>query len=114
MYRKLVGDQPVEWEVGGEGVRVLLPRSAAERLEVKEVHFPKGMSESLATAVHSHADEEQAYLIVSGTGVFASDGEETKVEKGTFLYIRRDVKHGMIPVGDEELVYLLVSCFLDS
>jgi quercetin dioxygenase-like cupin family protein len=111
MYLKRVQEIPLEKE-GEEGIRILLPRKDATDLEVREVHFPKGMRGSLQEAIHSHSDEQQAYLILEGAGRLSVEGVETEVGKGSFIYIPKDVKHGMINTGKGELVYLLVNSWV--
>lgn len=49
---------------------------------------------------HTHAE---LYYIISGCGVVTIDGKETRVEKGTTVFIPGDAEHGIRNDGDEDL-----------
>jgi mannose-6-phosphate isomerase-like protein (cupin superfamily) len=49
---------------------------------------------------HKHAE---VYHIIEGSGVVTIDGKESKVEKGTSIFIPGDAEHGIRNDGEENL-----------
>jgi mannose-6-phosphate isomerase-like protein (cupin superfamily) len=57
--------------------------------------------------VHKHEKNEDAYIVVSGSGVFiGSDGKETPVKAGDVTIARKGEAHSMKNTGKEPLVIL--------
>ncbi|GHU28471.1 mannose-1-phosphate guanylyltransferase [Betaproteobacteria bacterium] len=71
--------------------------------EVAWLTLPPGAS----IGVHKHEKNEDAYIVVSGSGVFvAADGTETPVKAGDVTIARKGESHGMKNTGNEPLVIL--------
>jgi mannose-6-phosphate isomerase-like protein (cupin superfamily) len=57
--------------------------------------------------VHKHEKNEDAYIVVSGSGVFVgADGKEIPVKAGDVTIARQGESHGMKNTGSEPLVIL--------
>lgn len=57
--------------------------------------------------LHRHDSNEDAYIIVSGTGVFIdSEGRETPVERGDATIARNGDSHALKNTGSEPLVFI--------
>ena len=57
--------------------------------------------------LHSHADNEDAYLILSGTGIFTDgSGNAYVVRPGDMTIARPGQWHGLANINSEELVFL--------
>ena len=57
--------------------------------------------------LHAHNDNEDAYLILSGTGVFTDgDGNAWIVKAGDMTIARPGQLHGLANIYDEDLVFL--------
>ncbi len=52
-----------------------------------------------------HADAEEIYYVVSGSGRLVMDGEEFRVSKGQTVYIAAGVEHQSFNDGEEDLCY---------
>ena len=57
-------------------------------------------------AVHAHADSEQTYVIVRGSGVMILGEEERAVGPGTLVFIPPKTPHAIRNDGQEPLVYV--------
>lgn len=54
---------------------------------------------------HKHVDNEDAYIIVSGTGIFKdTDGKDYPVKAGDITVVRKGESHGLTNNGKEPLV----------
>ncbi|MEG3135936.1 cupin domain-containing protein [Rouxiella sp. T17] len=54
---------------------------------------------------HQHKDNEDAYIIVSGTGTFKeADGKDYPVKAGDITIVRKGQSHGLTNSGKEPLV----------
>ncbi|WP_298640911.1 cupin domain-containing protein [uncultured Cardiobacterium sp.] len=95
---------------GGEGD--LLGEFAYTRMQTDEkdalreigwTTLPPGASIGL----HQHKDNEDAYIIIAGTGVFTdSNGKETVVGAGDVTIARPGQSHALRNNGNEPLVFL--------
>ena len=71
--------------------------------EIAWLTLPPGAS----IGVHKHEKNEDAYIVVSGIGVFiGSDGKEVPVKAGDVTIARKGEAHGMRNTGTEPLVIL--------
>ena len=71
--------------------------------EIAWLTLPPGASIS----VHKHEKNEDAYIVVSGSGVFiGSDGKEIPVKAGDVTIARKGEAHAMANTGNEPLVIL--------
>ena len=57
--------------------------------------------------VHSHKLNEEVYIILSGTGKFAVDGEEFNIREGSVIRVSPAGERA-ITAGNEDLVYICV------
>lgn len=71
--------------------------------EVSWLMLPPGSS----IGYHLHTNNEDAYIIVSGQGVFTdSDGKEVPVKAGDVTIVRKGQSHGLANNGSEPLVFV--------
>ena len=57
--------------------------------------------------MHKHENNEDAYIIVSGTGVFiGDDGKELPVKAGDITLARKGQSHALLNTGTEPLYFL--------
>ena len=57
---------------------------------------------------HLHADNEEIYWILSGSGFFLDDGIETAAGPGDLLLTRQGHRHGLRNSGNGPLVFLAI------
>ena len=62
---------------------------------------------------HKHADQEQLYYIISGTGWMEVDGERQAVRDGDLVYIPPQAVHNIGNDGRQPLEMLLLGIHLD-
>jgi mannose-6-phosphate isomerase-like protein (cupin superfamily) len=63
-----------------------------------------------AQKTHMHPSTDHAWFIVSGTGaVTMEDGKKEIVKAGHFLVHPRNTVHGLLNVGEDNLVYVALS-----
>ena len=99
-------------KLGGTGVGTVhceyaFPRDKAlPDQAIKEIAWltlPPGAS----IGVHKHENNEDAYIVISGNGVFiGGDGKEIPVKAGDTTIARKGEAHGMKNTGNEPLVIL--------
>lgn len=103
---------------GGMGVidaKYAFPRTTATAEQaIKEIAWltiPVGSSIGL----HQHGTNEDAYIIVQGSGTFTDSlGQTTKVGPGDITIARPGNKHGLVNDGTEPLVILDVIAMNDT
>jgi mannose-6-phosphate isomerase-like protein (cupin superfamily) len=61
-----------------------------------------------AHALHAHAGQDKAYLVVTGMGLFLLDGEEVAMTTGDLLIAPAGVPHGVRNTGTERLLVIAV------
>jgi mannose-6-phosphate isomerase-like protein (cupin superfamily) len=59
-------------------------------------------------ALHAHAGQDKAYLIVEGTGEFLLDGRDLPMQAGDLLVAPDGVPHGVRNTGSERLLVLAI------
>jgi mannose-6-phosphate isomerase-like protein (cupin superfamily) len=98
-----VGESPRN-ERGGQVSHLLLAEGqfGAHNLAVTWVEGEPGSQQP----VHAHADSEQAYVIVCGSGRMILGDEEREVGPGTLVFIPPDTPHAIRNDGNEPLVYV--------
>jgi mannose-6-phosphate isomerase-like protein (cupin superfamily) len=57
-------------------------------------------------AQHSHAESEQAYVIVEGHGLMRVADEAREVSAGTFIFVPMGASHSIRNTGEGRLVYV--------
>ena len=55
---------------------------------------------------HSHAGNEQAYVIVRGRGLMNVGGESREVESGSVVFVPPNTDHSIRNIGEEPLAYV--------
>ena len=59
-------------------------------------------------ALHAHAGQDKAYLVVAGTGQFLLDGQDVPMRAGDLLVAPEGVPHGVRNTGSERLLVLAI------
>lgn len=79
---------------------------APEEWAIKEIGWMT-LDPGASIGMHTHENNEDAYIIVSGEGVFTdSDGTETKVKAGDITIARKGDSHALANAGTEPLIFL--------
>ena len=104
MYAKKFEDTKFLVENGND-YRMLLPREMTESLQLALVKLKKGS----LTPKHTHEDEEQAYIILKGSGIVRLNNEQEKVGEGMIVYIPRGTEHEIRNTGKDDLTYIYVA-----
>ncbi|MFX1317201.1 MAG: cupin domain-containing protein [Promethearchaeota archaeon] len=64
--------------------------------------------------LHNHPQEHEIYIL-SGTGRFYNEnGQEEIANKGDFLYIHSNEKHGIDNLGENDLIFLCLIPYLKN
>lgn len=95
---------------GGKGEmlgRVVIPDN--EPLAPGSPFIASGINSILpggAIGVHKHVNDEEAYIIISGSGDYIdNEGKRHKVKAGDITYCCKGEDHGMENTGIEPLVF---------
>ena len=83
-------------------IRELLGRGTARNQSLAEATLAPGQ----ATARHYHADTEEIYFLLSGSGEMELDGERATVSAGDAVLIPPGAWHQMRASGSERLRFL--------
>jgi mannose-6-phosphate isomerase-like protein (cupin superfamily) len=59
-------------------------------------------------ALHAHAGQDKAYIVVAGAGQFLLDGQELPMRAGDLLVAPEGVSHGVRNTGSERLLVLAI------
>jgi quercetin dioxygenase-like cupin family protein len=59
-------------------------------------------------ALHAHADQDKAYIVARGSGLFLLEGRELPMAAGDLLVAPAGVPHGVRNTGDERLLVVAV------
>ena len=79
---------------------------ATEDEAIKEIGWMT-LNKGESVGVHSHKNNEDTYIIVSGEGIFTDgSGKETVVKAGDVTIARPNQSHGLRNEKDEPLVFL--------
>lgn len=80
--------------------------NARDEDAIKEIGFMT-LNHGSFIGLHRHSDNEDAYLILSGTGIFTDgDGNAYVVRPGDMTIARPGQWHGLANISSEELVFL--------
>ncbi|MBQ7221328.1 MAG: cupin domain-containing protein [Synergistaceae bacterium] len=80
--------------------------NAREEDAIKEIGFMT-LKHGDFIGLHAHNDNEDAYLILSGTGIFTDgEGNAWTVKAGDMTIARPGQSHGLANLGSEDLVFL--------
>lgn len=84
------------------------PIFETSRLNVTHVHIHPGQT----VPAHTHADEDQIYFVVSGSGFVVLDGVRTDVSAGSSVMIPLGTEHEITNTGSEPLDYVFFVVFV--
>lgn len=95
---------------GGKGVLhgayAFTRDKAAKEQAIKEVSWLT-LQPGDSIGYHQHVTNEDAYVIVSGEGVFKDkDGKDVPVKAGDVTIVRKGESHGLANTGKEPLVFV--------
>jgi mannose-6-phosphate isomerase-like protein (cupin superfamily) len=74
----------------------------SRNLSITWVDVPPGAEQR----AHSHAESEQVYVIVRGTGRMLVAGDVEEVGEGDLIFIPPATEHGIVNDGSEPLAYV--------
>ena len=86
------------------------PGGGADRLYVAITEYLPGMGH----AMHSHAEDDEIMVIVSGKGYTLSDGVRQDLGPGTVVHIPAGCAHENVPVGDAPLRAIIIKAKLGT
>lgn len=107
-------DKLVTWDrenaAGGTGTLAgkfsFTRREATKDQAIKEIGWMT-LKPGDSVGMHKHETNEDAYVIISGEGVFSDTaGNETKVKAGDITIARKGDSHALKNTGTEPLVFL--------
>ncbi len=103
MHIQTISEAPVNRR-GGQVSYLLLTRGqfGSQNLAITWVEGAPGSEQP----VHAHADSEQVYVVVSGSGLMKAGNEQREVARGTVVFIRPGARHAIRNAGSEPLVYV--------
>jgi mannose-6-phosphate isomerase-like protein (cupin superfamily) len=107
MFVSRLADAPRNERGGGQVSHLLLAEGqfGSRQLAITWVEGASGSQQP----VHSHAESEQAYVIVRGVGRMIVGDEEREVEPGTLVFVPPRTAHAIRNVAEEPLVYVSAS-----
>jgi mannose-6-phosphate isomerase-like protein (cupin superfamily) len=92
-------DQVTPWAETCGQIRPLIEEQDRASVEVHRVDIHEAK-------LHYHAQTDEVYYIIDGTGSMILDGEEIEVHKGVVVYVPRGVKHKA--VGDLSVLLVCI------
>jgi len=102
-WREYVLDHPRRGKV--EGKTFL---GSALGLTAMEVSFGSMLPGEGSPALHSHKQNEELYLFLSGEGEMQVDGERIPLRPGTAVRVAQDGQRAWRATGTEPLAYLVI------
>jgi uncharacterized cupin superfamily protein len=87
------------------GKLFLLPALGLTGMEASITKLPPGYS---VPFFHKHRENEELYVILSGTGEFQVDGDVVAIGPGSAVGVKPDGERTLRNTGAEDLVYLCV------
>jgi quercetin dioxygenase-like cupin family protein len=89
------------------GNRLLLPRTATEKIEMGLVTLKKGEKNRL----QSHPNEEEGYLFLEGAGTLLLGDAKHPVAAGSVIYVPRNTAHQVECTSGDGLKYVYFACW---
>jgi len=89
----------------GNDYRMLIPRDITDNFESSLVRLKKGS----ITPPHTHPDEDQIYIILSGEGEISLNGKLFKVMPHSIVWIPRNTEHTIKCTSNDSLEYVFVA-----
>ncbi len=102
-------EEAEERDLFGHKCLMLVTKEMTEGVEAGVVYLKEGEE----TPRHSHKDQEQAFIILKGRGLFYAGGEEKEVEPGMYVFVPKKVSHG-VKALTEEFVYAYFAHFIEE
>ncbi len=86
------------------------PGGGADKLYVAITEYLPGMGH----AMHSHAEDDEIMVIVSGKGYTLSDGVRQELGPGSVVHIPAGCAHENVPLGDAPLRAIIIKAKLGT
>lgn len=93
-----------------DGVGVLQFKSLLDDCDPQVIRFMHNdeIKAGVSIGVHSHANDEEIYYLVSGKGILTYDDEEYDMEAGDISFCNKGHSHGFF--ATEDSVLIVVGC----
>ena len=101
----LAGQGPATWAMGSLFERLVSAEHTGGALGAAIVTQPPG----LATPLHVHTREAEAWLVLDGTLTYRAGGELIDLAAGDFIYLPRDIPHAFRITGRKPARYMALS-----
>ena len=79
-----------------------------ESFGIQVLDFPAGF-DHYPEHDHAHDDQEEIYVVLTGSAEFQVDGERVAVDSGRMLYVEPGVKRKLLP-GAQDVRILALGC----
>ena len=86
-----VADGPAYWFLNSLNVVVATSESTGGAFSIVHHTAPPGH----ATPYHLHQIEDEAFFVLQGEFTFISDGKKTVLGPGGYIFLRRNIPHGI-------------------
>lgn len=93
---------------GGFWGRYPVPRDSAPEGSLFRMIGRLSLDPGASVGEHTHAADEEVYVILSGRGRYRDDGVEVDAAPGDTFVTWRGHSHGIVNTGDEPLEFLAV------
>lgn len=102
---RLAGSGPMTWAMGGLFERLVSGDETADQVGASIVTQPPGV----ATPLHVHAHEAEAFYLLDGTMTYRAGEELHKLAGGDFIYLPRGLPHAFRVTGSAPVRYLALT-----
>jgi quercetin dioxygenase-like cupin family protein len=100
VYRP-AGSAPATWAMGSLFERIATPRETGS-LDIAVVTQPPGV----ATPLHRHTREAEAFLLLEGTMTYRAGEETFRLAAGDFIYLPRGIPHAFRVTGSNPVRFV--------
>lgn len=99
---------PIEGCMGGNGTVLMekLLNGSEEMLGKGRAYVRHTLNPGVSIGIHSHEDEMETMVIVSGKALHTINGEEQHLEAGDMVGAQPGDAHGIAQEGEEPLVLI--------